>query len=186
MTRLSAIDPATATGKAKTLLDDVQARLGLVPNLMRTLAHSPAALEGYLQLSGALGAGSLPVQTREQLALTVSQQNGCEYCLAAHAAIGGMVGLSSDQVRDARLATSSDPKTAALLRFAGRVLDERGRVSDADLTAVRAAEWDDAAITEVVAHVALNVLTNYFNHLAGTEVDFPPAPALACSASACS
>lgn len=177
-TRIRPIAPETATGKTKTLLDAVKTKLGLVPNMMRTMATAPAALDGYLQLSGALGAGALTAKTRELIALTVGQQNTCDYCLAAHTAIGGMVGLTKDQARDARLATSSDPKTAALLRFAAQLVEDRGRVSDADLAAVRAAGWDDGAIAEVVANVALNIFTNYFNHVAGTEVDFPAAPAL--------
>lgn len=176
--RLPAIDPQHATGKAKTLLEAVNTKLGLVPNMMRTLALAPAALEGYLQFSGALGGGALNAKTRELIALTVGQQNSCDYCLAAHTAIGGMVGLSKDQARDARHATASDPRTAALLRFAAQLVEDRGRVSDSDLAAVRAAGWDDGAIVEVVAHVALNTFTNYFNHVAGTVVDFPAAPAL--------
>lgn len=176
--RLPTIAPQAATGKAKALLEAVQTKLGLVPNMMRTLALAPAALEGYLQLSGALGGGALNAKTRELIALTVGQQNGCDYCLAAHTAIGGMVGLTTDQARDARLATSSDPRTAALLRFAAQLVEDRGRVSDADLAAVRAAGWDDGAIVEVVANVALSIFTNTFNHVAGTEVDFPAAPAL--------
>ncbi|MGE0706797.1 MAG: carboxymuconolactone decarboxylase family protein [Planctomycetota bacterium] len=178
MSRIRPIDPAQATGKAKELLDAVHAKLGRVPNLMRGLAHAPAALEGYLQLSGALAGGALSAKLREQLALAIAEQNACEYCLAAHTAIGGMVGLSKDQVRDARLATAVDPKTTALLGFAVRLVESRGRASADDLAAVRAAGWSDGAIAEVVAHVALNVFSNYFNHVADTEVDFPAVPAL--------
>ncbi|MCO5168679.1 MAG: peroxidase-related enzyme [Planctomycetes bacterium] len=178
MPRLPAISPQSATGKARTLLEAVESKLGLVPNMTRAMASAPAALEGYLQLSGALAGGALPARTRELLALAVGQQNGCDYCLAAHTAIGTMVGLTAEQVRDARLATAVEPKTTALLRFAARLVEVRGRVSDADVAAVRAAGWDDGAIAEVVANVALNIFTNYFNHVAETEVDFPAAPAL--------
>lgn len=177
-TRIHPLAPETATGKTKSLLDGVKAKLGLVPNMMRTMAAAPAVLEGYLQLSSALGGGALDARTRELIALTVGERSSCDYCLAAHTLIGGRVGVTTEQARDARLATSRDPKTAALLAFAARLVEERGRVSDADVAAVRAAGWDQGAVAEVVANVALNLFTNYFNHVAGTEVDFPAAPAL--------
>ncbi len=179
MTRLPTIQPDAATGRPKELLDAVKHKLGFVPNMTRAMANSPATLDGYLQLSGALAKGTLPAKVREQLSLTVAEANGCDYCLAAHSAGGKAVGLTADQVRDARQATAVDTKTAALLGFARKVLDARGRVADADLAAVRAAGWDDGAVAEVVAHVALNAFTNYFNNLAGTDLDFPPAPPLA-------
>lgn len=179
MSRIPQQNPETATGKAKDLLDAVKAKLGLVPNMTRAMATAPAVLEGYLALSGALGHGTLSAKVREQIALAVGEANQCEYCLAAHATIGRSLGLTADQLRDARLGTAIDPKTDALLRFARVVVEKRGRVSDADLAAVRAAGHDDGAIAEVVAAVALNLFTNYFNHVAGTDLDFPKAPALA-------
>lgn len=178
MSRLSSVAPETATGRAAELLAAVQQKLGLVPNMTRAMAASPAVLDGYLQLSGALAKGALRAKTREQLALAVAEANGCDYCLAAHTAIGQSVGLTPDQVRDSRLGTAVDSKTAALVHFARLVVDARGKVADADLTAVRAAGWDDAAIAEVVAHVALSVFTNYFNNVAEPALDFPPAPRL--------
>ena len=153
-------------------------KLGLVPNMTRVMANGPVALEGYLGLSGALAKGVLSAKVREQLALAVSEVNGCDYCLAAHSAVGKAVGLTADQVRDARLGGAVDTRTDALLRFARKVVESRGKVSDADLAAVRGAGWDDGALAEVVAHVALNVFTNYFNTVAGTDLDFPPAPPL--------
>lgn len=177
-TRLDAIAPEAATGKVKELLDGVRTKLGMVPNMMRTMASAPAVLEGYLQLSASLGRGSLPAKTREQIALAVSEANGCDYCLAAHSAIGRMAGLTSDQIRDSRLGTSVDPKTDALIRFARRIVDARGRVSDHELEEVRAAGFGDAAIAEVVAAVALMTFTNYFNLVADTELDFPRVSAV--------
>ena len=120
----------------------------------------------------------MTAQIREQIALAVAQVNGCDYCLAAHSAIGRMVGLTADQIRDSRLGTAVDPRADALIRFALKVVDARGGVADTDLEAVRRAGFDDAAIVEVVANVALHVFTNYFNRLAGTDLDFPAAPAL--------
>jgi uncharacterized peroxidase-related enzyme len=156
----------------------VKSKLGLVPNMTRAMANAPAVLDGYLQLSGALNKGTLPAKVREQIALAISQANGCDYCLAAHSAIGKMVGLTAEQIRDSRLGTAVDPKADALIRFARAVVETRGRVSTADLDDVREAGFDDGAIAEVVAHVALNVFTNYFNELAETDIDFPKAEAL--------
>lgn len=137
------------------------------------MANSPAVLEGYLGLSGAFGKGSLSAKNREQIALAVGQANHCDYCLAAHSAIGRMVGLTPDQILDSRRGTAIDPKADAVIRFARKLVDERGRVSDADVAEVRAAGLNDGAIAEVVANVALNIFTNYFNHVAETDIDFP-------------
>jgi uncharacterized peroxidase-related enzyme len=173
MSRIHQIAPDSATGKAKELLDAVKGKLGLVPNITRAMANSPAVLEGYLGLNGALGKGSLSAKNREQIAMAVGQANQCDYCLAAHSAIGKMVGLTSDQILDSRRGTAIDPKSDAVIRFARKLVDERGRVSDADVAEVRAAGLDDGAIAEVVANVALNIFTNYFNHVAETDIDFP-------------
>lgn len=173
MSRIPQIHPESATGRAKELLATVKNKLGLVPNMTRAMANSPAVLEGYLSLSGALSKGSLSAKLREQIALTVGEVNGCDYCLAAHSTIGKMVGLTAEQIMDSRRGTAVDSKADALVKFARRVVDERGRVSDLDLANTRAAGLDDAALAEVVANVALNLFTNYFNHVAETDIDFP-------------
>lgn len=173
MARVNQIAPEAATGTAKELLEAVKGKLGLIPNMTRAMANSPVVLDGYLHLSGALGKGKLPAKVREQIALTVAQVNGCDYCLAAHSTIGKKFGLNPDQIRDSRLGTSSDQGTDVLLRFARKVLEHRGKVADADLQEVRDSGFDDGAIAEVVAHVALSVLTNYFNNVAETDIDFP-------------
>jgi AhpD family alkylhydroperoxidase len=126
----------------------------------------------YLSFSTALGGGALGAKLREQIALAVAEANGCEYCLAAHSTIGKMVGLSNADVVASRQGRSSDPKAAAALAFARAVLDRRGDVSDADLRAVREAGHGDGEIAEILAHVALNVFTNYFNRFARTNIDF--------------
>src|SRR3954464_2263086 len=133
MSRLTQIATETAGDRARTLLDAVKSKLGLVPNMTRAMANSPAVLDGSLQFSGALAPGSLSAKVREQLSLAVAQANGCDYCLAAHSAIGKAVGLTAEQVRDSRLGTAVDPRADALIRFAVQVIQTRGRVSDADL-----------------------------------------------------
>lgn len=178
MSRITALDPAQASGQNAELFAAVKSKLGVVPNLMRTLAHSPAVLEGYLGLSATLAKGALPAAVREQLALAIAEANGCDYCLAAHSLLGKGAGLAPDAILEARRARAADPKTDALLTFAVKVVNKRGQVCDDALAAVREAGASDAEIVEVVAHVALNTLTNYTNNVARTAVDFPKAPVL--------
>ncbi|BBE70795.1 carboxymuconolactone decarboxylase family protein [Oharaeibacter diazotrophicus] len=173
MTRIPAVDPASATGKAGDLLQAVKKKLGVVPNLFRVAAHAPAALEGLLGLSGSLAGGTLSPRTREAVALAVAETNACDYCLSAHTYLGRAAGLSGTDVEAARRGEATDPRLAATLAFAGRLVETRGRVTAADVVAARAAGLDDAALVEVVGHVALNIFTNYLNHVADTEIDFP-------------
>jgi uncharacterized peroxidase-related enzyme len=186
MSRIETIDPKNATGKAKELLQAVHSRLGITPNMMRAMAVSPAVLEGYLQFSDALANGTLSAKTREQIALAVGQANGCGYCLAAHSAIGKMVGLTPEQITDSRQGTAVDGVTRAALTLAQAIVANRGLVSDADLAVARSAGLDDAAIAETVANVAVNIFTNYFNQVAGTVIDFPAVPGLENLVTACS
>ena len=175
MSRLNAVAPESVTGKVKDLLDAVRGKFGMVPNVIREMANAPAVLDAYLQFSGALARGTLRPIVREQIALAVAQANGCDYCLAAHSASGKAAGLTAEQIRGSRLGVGADPATDALVRFARKVVDARGRVSDEDIEAVRAAGFDDGAIAEVVANVALNILTNYYNIVADSEIDFTRA-----------
>ena len=171
--RMTPIDPAAAHGQAKDLLSAVQAKLGVTPNMMRTMAHSPAVLEGYLALSSALAKGALPADIREQLALAIGQMNGCEYCVSAHTLLGKGAGLAPEQIISARHGNARDPKAKAALTLARNIVERHGDITDQQLAAARAAGLGDAEIAEVVAHVAMNVLTNYFNELVHTEIDFP-------------
>lgn len=174
MSRLSIPTVADAPAASKPLLDAVQKQLGTVPNLMKLLANSPAALEGYLSLSGALGKGALDAKLREALALAVGEFNGCDYCLAAHTYIGrNMAKLNDNEIEQARDGRSADARVDAVLRFARRVAEERGRVQDTDISTLRAAGVNDAETVEIVLNVALNILTNYLNGVAQTDLDFP-------------
>ena len=133
----------------------------------------------YLGFSQSLSTGSLPARLREQLALVVGETNACEYCVAAHTALGKGAGLSEGETCDARRAVAADDKERAALGFARTIVTDRGNLADDDVEAVREAGYTEGEIAEIVAHVALNIFTNYFNHVAGTEVDFPIAPELA-------
>ena len=172
MPRLTSIDPATATPEAKGLLDGIQAAFGSTPNSFRAMANNPAVLKGWIELSGALGP-VLPRQLGEQIAIAIAEQNGCAYCLSAHIAVAGLLGLDAHEVEQNRSGDSDDEQIAAALGFALAVNANRGGVSDDDLAEIRAAGYDDAAIAAIVAHVALNVLTNYFNRVAQPVIDFP-------------
>ncbi len=174
MARLTAINPETATGKTKELFDGIQAQLGMVPNMMRTMANSTAMLEGYLKLSSTLGGGKLGAVRSGLIALTVAESNSCNYCLSAHTYIGGnMLKIDAAAMGAARGGESADPKTAAILAFTQTLVSKRGLVSDADVDTLKAAGVNETEIAEIVGHTALNILTNYFNNTAGTVVDFP-------------
>ncbi|PWJ87228.1 putative peroxidase-related enzyme [Mesorhizobium loti] len=165
---------AAAPAAAQPMLQAVEKQLGVVPNLFRMVANSPAALEGYLGMSGALAKGRLPAPTRERIALAVAEINGCSYCLSAHSYLGkNLAKLDDAEMIANRHGGSTDPKAAAAVRFAAKVAQSRGHVGDEDLAAVRLAGYDDGQIIEIVQHVALNVWTNYINEVARTEIDFP-------------
>lgn len=177
MPRLNVIDPAHATGKAREIFDGPLH--GKHFNLFKGLANSPAALDAYLAFSGALGKGSLTPAEREAIALAVGEANQCEYCVAAHSALAKGAGLSEAHAMDARRGSIGDaPKLDALVKFALRIHEKKGFVSDADLAAFKDAGYTDAHAAEVVANYALNIYTNYFNHLNQTSVDFPAAGSL--------
>lgn len=173
MPRIQPVDPTTATGPTAEQLGATAKALGLVPNLFATAARSPAALTALNAFFAALGKGRLGGPLGERIAIAVAQEDGCEYCLSAHTALGAMHKVDAAELAAARLGSSRDPRAAAALTLALEILDRRGRVSDAALEAARDAGLDDGEIVEVVAYVALNVFTNYLNNLAETEVDFP-------------
>ena len=174
MTRLKAINPDEATGKTKELFNAIQGKLGMVPNMMRTMGSSPALLEGYLNFSAALAHGALGAKTGELLALAVSESNACDYCLSAHTFVGEkLVHIDANTLQSARHANAADGKTDAALKFAIALTAKKGLVSDADVNTVKAAGLTEGEIGEIVGNVALNVLTNYFNNTANTVIDFP-------------
>ena len=173
MSRIPAIDLASATGSVKTLLDGVQKGLGASPNLFRVAAQSPSVLEGVVGLFGAVAKGKLGARARESIALTVSEIDECDYCLSAHSALGKGAGMTDEALTQARDAKAEDPKVAATLHFARVVTEKRGHVTDADIAEARRARLGDTDMLEIVANVALTTFTNYLNEVAGTDMDFP-------------
>lgn len=173
MSRLSLVDPATATADRKAVLDDIHAAFGTTPNMFKAAANSPAALRMMWGAFGALGGGTLSPQLGEQVAVAIADRNRCEYCLAAHTALGRKAGASGEEMARAQAGESDDPATAAALAFALKVVEDRGQVSDADVQRLRDNGFDDGQVMELLAHVALNLFTNYTNVAFDVPVDFP-------------
>lgn len=161
------------TTETQSMLDQVKAKLGMVPNLFKVFANSPAVLEFYLNASGALAKSKINAALREQIALTVAGANGCDYCASAHTAIGKMHKVDEAELALNLKTESNDPKTKAALIFSRKIVDARGNVQDADIAQLRAAGYDDQELSEIIAVVSFNIFTNYFNHIANTKIDFP-------------
>lgn len=174
MSTLPQIDPADATGEAATLLADLEKSLGSVPNMARAMAASPAVLKGYMQLSSALAGGALSAADRERLSIATAEYHRCTYCLSAHTFLGKNVAkLDAEEIERARDAESLDPHADAILQLSDTIARGRGTIEAGAQAAAREAGLSDEEITEVVGNLALNILTNYFNILADTEVEFP-------------
>lgn len=174
MQRINALNPETTTGKSKELFNAINSKLGMVPNMMRTMGNSPAVLNGYLSFSDALGKSSIGNRLGELIALTAANVNGCEYCNAAHSFIGEkMIGLDRQTIEAAKESNSIDVKEKSALNFVRILLEKKGSVSSEDIEKVKASGYSDAEVTEIIAHTALNVFTNYFNNALDVKVDFP-------------
>ena len=176
MSRIPPVNPAATTPDRQAMLSAIHQAFGATPAMFKTVAQSPAALKMMWSAFGALGAGVIPPRLGEQIAVAVADRNACEYCLAAHTALGRKAGASAAEMAAAQAGESADPKTNAALRFALKVVDARGQVTDADVQALRAAGFDDEHIVEILAHVALNLFTNYVNVAFAVPVDFPAVP----------
>lgn len=173
MARLNIPTLEQSPAAAQPQLEAVGKQLGVVPNLFRLVGQSPAALTGFLGLSGGL-AKALDLKTRERIALAVARVNGCDYCMSAHSYIGeNMAKLDMAEIAANRQGHSHDARADAAVAFARKVAEARGKVSDADLAAVKQAGFSDAQVVEVVLVVAENFLTNLINNVADTDIDFP-------------
>jgi uncharacterized peroxidase-related enzyme len=173
MPRVNLVNPGTATRAAKPLLDEIKGAFGSVPNMFRAVANSPAASKDMWGAFGALGAGKIGANLGEKIAVAVADRDACSYCLAAHTMLGKKAGVSGEEMAEAQAGRASDPKTAAALAFALKLVENRGQVTDEDLQALRAAGYDDGQIVEIIAHVALNLFTNYINVALDVPLDFP-------------
>jgi len=171
---MSRIQPNTNPDpKSAEMLAGIKAALGSTPNIFTTLANSPAALGFYTSASAALKDSKLSPALREQVALTVAGANNCDYCASAHTTIGKMQKIDEAELARNLQGTATDAKTQAALTFARKVVDARGQVSDADVQSLRAIGYTEGDIVDLVAVICINIFTNYFNHIAATDVDFP-------------
>jgi uncharacterized peroxidase-related enzyme len=173
MNRVPLIDPAAAPPEVKPTLEQIGRALGATPAMFRAVANSPAALKSMWGSFGALGGGTLGPRLGELIAVAVAERNRCEYCLAAHHALGLTAGAGAGELADAQGGEAADARTQAALRFALKLVDARGQVGAADVQALRGAGFDDGQVVEVIAHVALNLFTNYVNIALDVPVDFP-------------
>jgi uncharacterized peroxidase-related enzyme len=164
---------------SQPILDAVHKQLRFVPNLHRLMSISPNVLTGFVGLQSSL-AKTLDIKTRDTIALAVSEMNGCGYCIAAHSYVAtNFARMSPEEIALNRQGQSHDEKRAAAAAFAQSLMKARGKVSDADLQAVRDAGYSDAQIIEMVALSAQFLLTNFINNVAQTDIDFPAVPAQA-------
>jgi len=163
----------SAPQASQAALGQIQGAFGVVPNMFRAVSNSPAALQSMWAAFGALGGGVIPAKLGEQIAVAVADRNRCEYCLAAHTALGRKAGASAAEMTAAQSGQSDDPRTAAALAFALQLVEARGQVSDADVARLSKVGFSDGEIVEIVAHVALNLFTNYINVAFNVPVDFP-------------
>ena len=173
MAQIKIVDPAQAAGKSKELLTALQKNIKSIPNLAKALANSPAALKAWMEFDGALAKGSLNPKLRQEVALAVGQKNGCEYCVSAHTVIGKFTGLTDPQILNSRQGQGTSPKDTAALTFARALLEKRGQVPASSIQALRYQGFSDGEIAEIIANVALNTFTNYFNIALNVDVDFP-------------
>jgi uncharacterized peroxidase-related enzyme len=175
MPRINPVERNTST-RTRDLLAATEKHMGMVPTMVATMAQSPVVAKAYLESNQILAAGTLPASLRQQIALVVSEADQCEYCLSAHSFFGSKAGLSGSDLLDARHGAASDAKANAALTFARKIVEDRGRVTDEDVEEVRQAGYTDGQIAEIIANVCMTIFTNYFNLVAGTEVDFPQVP----------
>jgi len=171
--RVPLIDKSNAPAGSVAVIDQIESAFGVVPKMFRAVANSPAALQSMWGSFGALGNGIIAPQLGEKIAVAVADRNRCEYCLAAHTALGHKAGATPEEMAAAQAGLSNEPKTAAALAFVLKVVDARGQVADADVAGLREVGFSDEEIVEILAHVALNLFTNYVNVVLKTPVDFP-------------
>ena len=174
MTRIEVLHPDKASGKSKELFDAVQKKLGMIPNLMKTMGHAPALLEGYLNFNTTLESGVLDPQLRELIAVTVGEHNGCQYCVSAHSMMGEKLAkIAPEMIIAARSKKATTHKFDGALTFVHELLTHKGAVSDTALANVKENGYSEEEVMEIIGHVALNTLTNYFNNTCKTAIDFP-------------
>ncbi|MEQ1598682.1 MAG: carboxymuconolactone decarboxylase family protein [Methylotenera sp.] len=167
------INTTTAAPASQEMLKQIHAAFGATPNMFKAVSNSPVALKSMWGSFGALSSGALGAKLGEKIAVAVANHNRCEYCLAAHTVLGQNAGVSGNDMSAAQVGKSTDPKTQAALTFALKIVEQRAAISQTDVEAVRSAGFNDGEIVEIMAHVALNLFTNYVNVAFNVPLDFP-------------
>lgn len=173
MSHLNLINPDSVSGDHKATFDQINGAFGVIPNMFKAIGNSSAALESMWTSFAALGKGQLDPKLGEQMAVLIADINRCEYCLSAHTVLGQNAGASAEEMAQAQAGKSADAKTQAALDFAAKLVRNKAKVSKADIEAVKAAGFSDSDVAEILAHVALNIFTNYTNVAFDVPVDFP-------------
>jgi len=173
MQQINKVDQTTVSAEATEMLNAVKAQMGMVPNIISTMANSSATLGAYLGMSGALGNGSLSPTLREQIALTAAGENKCDYCASVHTAVGGQLSIDAEELSLNLRGKSNDARTNEALTLVREIIENRGHISNDRLNHLRINGFSDDEILEIFSNTMLNMFTNYFNHMAGTEIDFP-------------
>ncbi len=178
MTRIQSVTKEKAPKPVQEIYSVIEKKMGKVPNIFLNMGNSAAVLKGYLGLSEAASQTSLPTQLREKIALAVGQANHCNYCLSAHTAIAQHEKIADQDILLARKGQANDKKTQAILSFAKLVTEKRGNVNEYDVAALKKEGVSDGELVEIILVIALNMFTNYFNHITDPKIDFPLAPNL--------
>ena len=173
MARLTQIPDSSADTETSAIFEAIRGKIGKVPNLYRVAANRPAVLRALLSANDSLSGGGFNARIREAIALAVAGQNGCDYCASAHSAIAAGLKIGADAIAEHLVGRAADERLQAILTLAVAIVDTRGRVADSDLDSARAARLSDADIVETVGNVVVNIFTNYLNHVADTDIDFP-------------
>lgn len=173
MQRIPAVPLNTTDEEVAPLFEAIRKKMGGVPNIMSTMAQSPAAIEAYLGLSGALGNGRFSAGQRELIALAVAGENRCDYCASAHTALGKMAGLEQADMQAVVAGGELADSNGAIVTMVRKIVNQRGVIADTEIEAFYAAGFDAGHLVELIAATAMNIFTNYFNHIAATEIDFP-------------
>jgi len=178
MTKIKLLPKEQASQATKELYSMLKSKIGKVPNVYKIYGYSHAALKANLVMDDALSNGELSAKEIEVIALTVSQFNNCDYCLAAHTAVGKMYGMTDEETINTRKGEHSSKKAQSLIDFTKEILNKKGKIEVLDLNKFYQAGYNNAAVVEVVGQIAKNFFNNYTNHIAGTEIDFPQVKAI--------
>lgn len=179
MKNLETLTPDQAPALSQEIFGAIKKNIGMLPNLYATIGNSGHALKATLAIGETLASGEFTDKEREVIALAVAQANDCDYCLAAHTAIGQSLGFTLEDTVAIRSGEAADDKLRTLATLSASITETRGFPGQEKIDAFFDAGYSQAALAELIVLVGLNTITNYTNHIAGTTVDFPAAPELA-------